>query len=262
MRSAKRPANQPGLSPLAAGLLLFLSGGASLAFETLWVKQLGLVVGVDVHAVTVALSAFFAGLAAGATVLGRVADRFPHPARLYGWLELAAGLTGVATTWALTHAPPAFVALQASAGPFAYMLPFALVGLPAFAMGGTLPALARAVRPSPGALAGGPGKLYAANTAGAIAGALATPFLLVPALGVLGTGLTAGVLDLVAGGLAWVWSRAAPPLEAVNAERTPLSADQRTALRLYSLAGGVALGYQVVWSQAIVPFLSTRSAGP
>src|SRR5262249_50018425 len=31
------------------------------------------------------------------------------------------------------------------------------------------------------------------------------------------------------------------------------------ALLLYCMAGGIALGYEVIWSQAIVPFMSTRS---
>lgn len=87
-----------------ATVLLFLSGAASLVFETLWVKQLGLVIGVDVHEVTVALSAFFAGLAAGAFVFGRGADRSPRPMRFYAVLEVAAGLAGAMATFALAHA--------------------------------------------------------------------------------------------------------------------------------------------------------------
>ena len=31
------------------------------------------------------------------------------------------------------------------------------------------------------------------------------------------------------------------------------------ALWMYAVAGGIALGYQVVWSQAIMPFVSTRA---
>ena len=46
-------------------VLLFLSGLAALVYQTLWVKQLALIVGVDVNAVTTAVSAFFAGLAIG-----------------------------------------------------------------------------------------------------------------------------------------------------------------------------------------------------
>jgi len=47
---------------LAAGAgLLFASGAAALVYQLLWIKQLSLVVGVDVHAATIAVSAFFAG---------------------------------------------------------------------------------------------------------------------------------------------------------------------------------------------------------
>ena len=50
---------------MIAAILLFVSGAAALVYQTLWVKQLGLVVGVDVYAVTTTVSAFFAGLALG-----------------------------------------------------------------------------------------------------------------------------------------------------------------------------------------------------
>src|SRR5262249_51643965 len=72
--------------------LLLASGFAALVYETLWVKQLGRVVGVEVHAVTIALSAFFAGLALGGALLGRLADRAPRPVRLYALLEAGVGV--------------------------------------------------------------------------------------------------------------------------------------------------------------------------
>ncbi len=76
--------------PLAA--LLLASGASALVFETLWVKQLALVVGVTVHAVTIAVSAFFAGLALGGAVFGRLADRVARPVRLYAALESGVAL--------------------------------------------------------------------------------------------------------------------------------------------------------------------------
>ena len=42
--------------------MLFLSGVAALIYQTLWIKQLGLVTGVDVYAITTGISAFFAGV--------------------------------------------------------------------------------------------------------------------------------------------------------------------------------------------------------
>src|SRR5579864_8178380 len=60
-------ATTPAITEAATwpALLLFGSGAASLVYQLLWIKQLSLVVGVEVYAVTVAVSAFFAGLAIG-----------------------------------------------------------------------------------------------------------------------------------------------------------------------------------------------------
>ena len=38
-----------------------------------------------------------------------------------------------------------------------------------------------------------------------------------------------------------------------------LGADARLAVTLYAVAAGIALGYEVVWTQVIVQFLSTRA---
>ena len=50
---------------LIPALLLFVSGAAALVYQVLWIKQLSLVVGVEVYAITTGISAFFAGLALG-----------------------------------------------------------------------------------------------------------------------------------------------------------------------------------------------------
>jgi spermidine synthase len=133
-----------GTLPVAA--LLCASGAASLMYETLWVRQLGRVVGVEVHAVSIALSAFFAGLALGGGSLGRLADRVVRPVRLYALLEAGVAALGVISTLALARAAPLFVALQDAVGPLAWVLPFGMVGVPAILMGGTLPALFSASR--------------------------------------------------------------------------------------------------------------------
>src|SRR5262249_47886634 len=166
-----------------AAALLLGSGFVALVYETLWVKQLGRVVGVEVHAVTIAVSAFFAGLALGSALLGRLADPTARPIRLYAALEAGVAVCGAIATHLLARVAEPLVAFRDAAGPLAWSLPFALVGLPAFLMGGTLPALLRALRPDGEAVAPTTGLLYAANTAGAVAGTLATPFALVPAFG-------------------------------------------------------------------------------
>jgi len=240
-------------------VLLFLSGAAALVYQTLWVKQLALIVGVDVYAVTTAISAFFAGLAIGGGLFGRRADRSGRPLRLFAALEAGTGLLGLATTVALAHAAPAFTALEATAVPPAWALLFATIGLPALLMGGTLPAVVRAVAPPDGTIGRISGRLYAANTAGAIAGTLAAAFLLVPLLGVRGASAAAAALNFTAAAIALVVDgRRHARVPGETAPR-PGSDGSALALGLYAVAGGIALGYEVVWTQAIVQFLSTRA---
>ncbi|MHC4447457.1 MAG: fused MFS/spermidine synthase, partial [Planctomycetota bacterium] len=243
--------------------LLFFSGLAALIYQAVWIKQLTLVVGVDVYAVTTGVSGFFAGLALGSAVFGRLADRVSSPLRLYGSLELGIAVLGVTSTVALAAAPPLFVALQSTLGPLAWALPFLLVAAPAALMGGTLPPLLAAVRPRDDSIGRAAGQLYAANTAGAIVGALLTVLVAVPALGIRGAALAAAALNTLLALAALLIARRGAEAREVPASTpgsgSPITADMRLALALYAVAGGVALGYEVVWTQVIVQFLSTRA---
>jgi spermidine synthase len=236
-------------------MLLFVSGGAALIYQVLWVKQLTLVVGIEVQAVTIAISAFFAGLALGGWFFGKLADTHARPLLLYAWLEIAALALGIGATHALAHSAALFVTMQTHAGPFAWALPFALVGVPAIAMGGTLPVLMRALGPARTRLGGAGGRLYAANTAGAIAGALLPAFVLIPTFGVQGSAYAAAALNALAAIGACLLLRGSNTSAPASSDATP----DRVAVALYAVAGGIALGYEVIWSQAIGQFISTRS---
>ena len=157
-------------------LLLAASGTAALIFQVLWIKQLTLIVGVDVYAVTAGVSAFFAGLALGGLVLGRTADRAQRPLRLYAALEIGVAVAGVVTTLALAHMARLFATLEATSGVFAWAVVCVTVAVAPFLMGGTLPAVVRSLGFDAGRIGSGGGRMYAANTAGAILGALCPRF--------------------------------------------------------------------------------------
>ena len=144
----RAPATSGGVLRLAG--LLFASGAAALVYQVLWVKQLSLVVGIEVYAVTTAVAAFFAGLALGGVLFGRRVDRTARPLRLCALLELGIAVLGVLATLALGQAAPLFAAAEDRVGALAWALPFFLVGAPAVLMGGTLPVLVRAQAPGPG----------------------------------------------------------------------------------------------------------------
>ncbi|WP_442963132.1 fused MFS/spermidine synthase [Pseudomonas sp.] len=271
MRSAVSPSRVRTATPQAASrehrlqmlipaALLFVSGTAALVYQVLWVKQLSLVVGVEVYAITTGISAFFIGLALGGLLFGRWADRLQRPVGLYAMLELGVAVLGVLATLALANSAGLFARLEASVGLLAWFVPFLLVGIPAFFMGGTLPVLMRALTPAQGQMAEAGGRLYAANTAGAICGTLLTAFVLLANVGVTGSALIAAVLNLLAAAGAWLYRRRDQQLP-VETQRPamPRTSAARLAIALYCVAGGVALGYEVVWTQSIVQFMSTRA---
>ncbi|MBB3105097.1 fused MFS/spermidine synthase [Azomonas macrocytogenes] len=251
---------QPDWYVLYSASLLLVSGCAALIYQILWIKQLSLVVGVEVYAITTGVSAFFAGLALGGFLFGRWADRLARPMYLYAVLELAVAILGIGATIGFAHAAGPFARLESSIGAMAWVLPFLLVGLPALLMGGTLPVLVRALAPSANQLGSAGGYLYAANTSGAIAGTLLSAFLLIPQLGVFGSACAAATLNLLAalGAFGLQQRSHTQPQEAARPVVTK-SPQTRLAIGLYAVAGGIALGYEVVWSQSIIQFMSTRT---
>jgi len=253
--SATRPT--PRTTVLMPALLLFISGAAALIYQVLWIKQLSLVIGVEVYAITTGISAYFAGLALGGLLFGRFADRLGKPLLLYAGLEIGVALLGIGTTLGLGMAAAPFAWLEQRFGLLAWLLPLLLVGMPALLMGGTLPVLVRALAADPQHLGRAGARLYAANTGGAIVGTLLTAFVLIAALGVRGSAFAAALLNIVAASGALLVQRrhatALPTVPSAQPAPAPL------AMLLYAIAGGVALGYEVVWSQSIVQFMSTRT---
>lgn len=260
------PLQRPNQAPLsrlhlaAPAALLFASGLAALVYQVLWIKQLSLVVGVEVHAISTAVSAFFGGLALGSHVLGRQADRLTRPLHLYAMLEAGVAILGIATTLALAHSGSLFARLEEQFGAASWLLPFLLVGAPAFLMGGTLPVLVRCLSPETGHLGTAGGRLYAANTAGAIAGTLLVPFALIPLFGVRGAAFAAAAVNLAAAAFAWFLGNNHPARTVADGVKAPARLPgAKLALLLYAAAGGIALGYEVIWTQAVVQWTSTRT---
>jgi predicted membrane-bound spermidine synthase len=252
------------LTAVRPAALLFLSGTAALVFQVLWIKQLSLVVGVEVSAIAGAVSAFFLGLALGGWLLGRKADQLRRPVRFYAMLEAGVALSCIAVTWLLARSAAAFVAVEVHSSLAAWLAVGLLLAVPAFLMGGTLPVLLRAVSRQQGAdVSRSGGAMYAANTCGAILGALLPAFFLIPRFGVQGAALAAASLNVLAALGAWMLDRragdSAAPADNPQAAAAPLSGEARLAVALYAVAGAVALGYEVIWSQMIVPFMSTRA---
>lgn len=184
-------------------LSAFCSGAAALIYETLWARSLGLMFGSTVQANAAIFAGFIVGLAIGAAVFGRWTKHWRNPARLYGWVEFAIALTGIAVglvlfeyrnEWVIGGGRDLFYLLQ-TAG--AVVL---LILIPAGLMGGTLPILLHLTR---GMAADDAvlGRVYAYNVLGAALGALVCGFFAIPQLGVIESHFLAGALNVFAGAL-------------------------------------------------------------
>ena len=193
-------------APLAAILAIFvLSGAAGLMYEIVWSRQLVLVFGNTTQAVSAILTGFFGGMAIGAAVGGRIADRVRSPLRLYGLLECVLVVVVLVTpiTFRLIHEVyrGIYPSLEGSPALLATVrLVLAVVALaPATVlMGATLPTLTRYLTRT-SALSRAFGRLYAANTIGAIVGTLAAGLVLIELLGLSGALSVGAACSAIAG---------------------------------------------------------------
>lgn len=242
-----------------AAVLLLVSGCSSLIFQVVWIRQLSTIIGVDVYAVSAGISAFMGGLALGGFIFGRLADRLQTPFLLYGVLEVLVATSGLFVTICLPHLALPFVRLESFSSSLAWFLLLFTIALPAVFMGGTLPAMLCSIREI-GLPAAAAGKLYAANTFGAIVGTLATTFILIPSFGLAGTASIAASGSFAVALIAFMLRSANnKSAQGHDTHAGFLSDEARQAIILYGIAGGVALGYEVVWTQSIVQFMSTRA---
>ncbi len=172
---------------LAAGLL-FVSGACGLVYELVWSQHLAQVLGNSGQAHSIVLATFMGGLALGAFVFGRRADKVARPLVLYGLLELCVGLyaVGFGAVYQSLHAFFLFVAPafpeSARAVPKLTTAALSLL-LPTMLMGGTLPAMLKFVTKSSSAMRLELSRLYAVNSLGAALGIFTAGTLLVPRLG-------------------------------------------------------------------------------
>ncbi len=96
--------------------IYFLSGACSLMDEVVWVRLLKLTLGNTVFASSIVVSVFMGGLALGALVMSRWADRVQNQLRLYAILEALVTVTALALPWALRLADRGYVAFFQAVG--------------------------------------------------------------------------------------------------------------------------------------------------
>ncbi len=239
--------------------LLFASGAAALVLEVSWFRRIAQLAGATSVALGAVLAAVIGGMAAGAWLLGRYADRTPRPLRLYATLEAGVVLSALVSPWLLDGSAGVHIALQRALGDHPTLLAAArfvfctiLLAPPALFLGGTLPAAAAALRAPPDRLGRDLGWLYAANTFGAVAGTLAAGFLLLPAFGLAGTMRCAALLAVAAAAGGFSLARREAPASPSPAPPPPSTPGARRAIALYAASGFLGLAAEVAFTRSLV----------
>lgn len=259
-------------------LLFLMSGACGLVYQQLWLRQLSLVFGVTIHAVTTVLASFFGGLALGSFVAGRWISRTSRPLRWYGISEVVVGLLALVTTVELRGVQRLYVAvareMNDSPGGLVVVravLSFAVLIVPATLLGATLPLLSASsvVRRARG------GErlsvLYATNTAGAILGVLAAGFWLIGSIGIGRSFQIAGAVNIAVGVVAiavstrWDDEVAQANDETRSVELAPARNDRvtgwarRLLLVAFGISGFVSIALEVVWFRTLAFYVESTT---
>lgn len=251
------------------------SGFAGLVYEVAWTRLLTLYMGHTTAAASTVVAAFMGGLGAGAAIGGRFAKRWSRRQALLAYVVLEAAVVVTALLlpfelaglmsllkWAYRDGAPGalFPAVR-------LVVSLIAIFVPALAMGATFPLAVRwftldASRPGRSV-----GSLYAANTAGAAAGALACGFVLIPSLGATGASLVGITASTVSIAIALTSARddrdaPPPPVPEKNKKKSPAKDKEfgipsRRWLGAFVLAitGFSSLMYEIAWTRTFASLI-------
>lgn len=191
------------------------SGFAALIYESLWARYLKIFLGHAAYAQALVLIIFLFGIAAGSAISARHSRRISSPLICYAAVEALLALIAVyfhdifivAQAWALNDVLP-HLQSDVVAQMFKWGLGASLILVQAILLGTTFPLLAAGiVRRWPQDLGKTVAALYFVNSAGAAIGVLVGGFLLIPTIGLIGTGLFGGLINAVIAVFVWALSR-------------------------------------------------------
>ena len=205
-----RSSGQVAFSGLTVALLAIAlsSSLASFFYEIGWIRMLSLVLGSSTQAFELMLSAFILGLALGGLWIRRRLDRIAAPLRYAGYVQVLMGLCAVGTlplynssfdfmgfmigSLSKTDGGYTLFNLTSQTIAMAIMIPAT------FLAGMTLPLFTYALLQR-GAGERSIGRVYSANTVGAILGVLLAVHVVMPAIGVKGLVSLGAALDMAVG---------------------------------------------------------------
>ncbi|MDP3858330.1 MAG: fused MFS/spermidine synthase [Stagnimonas sp.] len=245
-------------------LLFACSGFAGLIYESVWAQYLKLFLGHAAYAQTLVLMIFMGGMALGAWLVGRYTERLPQPLLAYAAVELLLGVMALlfdrsfrgVQDWIYDAVIPTLesgtlieLAKWTAAG--SLILPQSIL------LGATFPLMSAGIlRLSPSISGRALSWLYFSNSLGAVFGVLTSGFVLIALVGLPGTSLTAGLVNIALAAAVWVLARTRAPSAAtgVGAIETdpsetapPVAAPPRLLLWTALLTGAASFLYEIGW---------------
>jgi spermidine synthase len=175
----------------AAALIIFaVSGFCAMAYEVIWTKLLGLIIGPTTYSFTIVLITFITCLALGSTFFGWLGDRVKKPIWLLIYTQLAAVISAMFISQLLGNSQFFFAKLiYCFQNDFALLniskavILFAFMFLPTVCLGATFPLTGKVCTQSLSRIGKSIGFAYMVNTVGAVLGSFCAGFLLIPLMG-------------------------------------------------------------------------------
>lgn len=252
-------------------LTIFFTNLLSLSCQVLWLRKLSYLFGSTATVFSTVISIFLLGLALGALLSGRLADRTVNPWRLLAFTEIFLGVYCLLALPIFEAGRAFFLAVFPNdLAPFPTALAKFFVVLvcmipPTLAIGAAFPLAVRIFGREMGTLGHDLSLVYGMDTLGAAVGALLAGFVLVPGLGLASSTRLLGIAAVLLG-LAIVVLRGQGATRAARKERRKDSKDSRdakdretsgpasrwqlgTVLVTFFLSGGAALLLETGWNR-------------
>ena len=163
------------------GVLFFFSGFAALIYQIIWQRALFRILGVNIEAVTIVVTAFMVGLGLGSLAGGALSRRLAGKA--IPLLAVIEALTALFGLFSLTIFEKTGAMVTGAPLPLVAGVALGLVIVPTLLMGATLPVLVAHLTRASGLTGQSVGYLYYVNTIGAAFGCVAGAVLIFPFVG-------------------------------------------------------------------------------
>lgn len=178
---------------------VFSAGLSFLVYEVVWDRLLSLYLGVTVHASTIVVSSYMAGLSAGAFFIGKKAQRSQDPVRFLSILLFIIPFVNFSVLRLILLLPKIYSsnAWGINVDMFTYSYSIFLVFISAFFIGGFMPAVSKIFVMTGSSTGQAVGNTFGIETFGSAAGGILAGFVLLGTLGSSGSVYFAAAVNLI-----------------------------------------------------------------